>query len=181
MKSKILFFTVLIILTLLIISCHEDNSTLLPEPKGLLTVNNIPTELNEKYIFVRIYMSNLTTDTYHLFGFKNAFGFYPNYLFQMVQISDGKAILPLYRLNDNEPYNFYPFDGTDSRSIHVIAFITSDSLITTENLHSVIAAFYIAGLSPNIDIDDDMYINSMPKSFENGNTSIDWVSLGKFQ
>jgi len=137
-----------------------------PEPIGKLTINGIPSEYNDKYIFLGGGASDVTV----LYGMTDiTFTSYTDYTFHLVKITNGSAVVPLYKINTGGAASystiFSPYNGNGTITALVI-MILNDSKLNVANAQNV--TNYVASTS----------ITS--NSFSGGNltvSSLTWIPL----
>jgi len=89
---------IILLLCTTLFGCIEPKDcNLLPEVTGKLTITNIPEEHNGKYIYANIWLYSLSTSgNYSLIGLSNATVSSKNIVYQLEQILDNTAVIPLF-------------------------------------------------------------------------------------
>ncbi|MDR0300770.1 MAG: hypothetical protein LBI04_00460 [Treponema sp.] len=91
-------------------ACGDDSGgggNVLPAAKGYLTINGLE-EYNGKYVFV------ITFKPVHLFGLVEEGKDDPkNYYQKLAAISDGEAVVPMYKVNDADS-TVIAYEGNDT-------------------------------------------------------------------
>ena len=138
-----------------------ENQLSFPEAKGKLTVEGLD-GFNDEYIYVQgMAGSNL------LFGLTGITGYPSDVAYELVQISGGKAEIPLYTSNPSASSysdSYFPYSGSDNVFLLNIIILSESSLTASNALDAMVN-----------NIDSKTLISG---TFLDGDMAIDWGGSG---
>ncbi|MCL2441958.1 MAG: hypothetical protein FWD13_00645 [Treponema sp.] len=162
--------------------CIESKDcNLLPESTGKLTITDIPEEHIGKYIWVDLYLNNLSSNSSsRAFGITRASILYPNTNYYLNKILDEKVNIPLYEIDNDNPNKYYAFNFNGTSNYSIFACILSEiEYLNIYDATRLLASITIKEETPIVNIDDFIYIPIVISgNFINGNFTISWIKTG---